>query len=790
MSRNASGLGLVLLSVAVLFTGCCSLAAGSAEPGGATRVLVADDFEEGIVKSVTRDPHGDATGFRLHAPAPQLRCMLPVIDSTGAAGVSEHAGGAGGSAKSIRVQNSRSVKLGHTPSLCWWLYNEEVIKSGTLRISFDLLIPKKGGAPVTLLARDFTKRKDHLSLACAADHVRLNDKRIPTTPGEWVHCALSLPVGIEGGRLRLTVNDARLGTRQVDAPLAGAVPRIDWIAFVLFGKNDGHVLLDNLRVQIESEVAIQQAPTEVDVPKPETAWQATPAVVLDVFPASAVALPEAQRGWTKMTSAYYPSDSSWTLGLDERWVFLHEVEHRQDEHNSFSLRIGKGGQIYSLRGAFGESVPPSRPKSPWNDEVWQFVAVCSKYNGNLLKTGHLPDETKAAIKRLPYQRSYFVHNSGAYIPEGGPLRNLYCPLLGAAAPPGGRIYRTVNWGLVPQVKTMHRSPVLYYGQTRDVGDGVIELTWVVHNFSTREDIVFNWLNAPWGGTRKTRLPVHCLSKPDDSLIDRRTMAKVAGAIDVRKTGGWNLSSASEAPDSPSLALVFGRDRHLEAELEKAAKGQPHVQYAGSIYRYMNADGSYDWRCQDWQTRPENSLRNYDVAVVIPKFNLAPGTTIWYRSYLVVNRRDRAIELAKSLVAKVDYGLCTFDPATTPLVPVRLRSGKVTFRLFAKPVPGTMPLFLIENRETGREVVTSDPYVFVLKEKLDLGLPADHPHYDYYSKAYGYSLDKHNSKWQRLLGYGYVKRPEGADFKPLSAVLPPGLVSKPDAHSLDLWVQTE
>ena len=34
------------------------------------------------------------------------------------------------------------------------------------------------------------------------------------------------------------------------------------------------------------------------------------------------------------------------------------------EFNSYQIRIGKGGNLYSLRGAFGESVPPQFRPNP------------------------------------------------------------------------------------------------------------------------------------------------------------------------------------------------------------------------------------------------------------------------------------------------------------------------------------------------------------------------------------------------------------------------------------------
>jgi hypothetical protein len=708
--------------------------------------------------------------------------------------------------------------------------------------------------------------------------------------------------------------------------------------------------------------------------------------LLDVFPASVVQFPAEQQGSTVLSSEYTPSDSLWGKHLDERNVFNFELKHMQDEANSFTVRIGKGGQLYSLRGAFGESVPPQGVGNPWNDEVWQFVAVCGKFN--VFDSGQvLSEEVNERFKAMNYGTTYFIHNSGAYmqmpvdsgcitlsydvmldddspgmlncmlrdasgppwrtfgnllITESGisfngeslaaaragawyrlqlefeldedgadkgvvrvraangqesvtevpfaesPIRmfhwvglsatggdagtifvdnleirreldgktewltredfdmyepgdrvlytagadeekgavslvsdryavsgknsleirdaagleadwqpmlrlglqstggdSLYCPLLGANIPDDGRTYRTVNWGIVPQLRTIHRSPILYYVQTRDVGEGVIEITYVVHNFSARDDVVFDWLNAPWGGTRITSLPYHYVSSADGELWDREKSVemKLVNGISVRKTGGWNLSCATDADDSPSLALVFGRDRHLDAELERAAKGLPHCQLAPSIYRDMIGPLPDDLR-----KRPEYAWRNYDPAVVIPQLNLAPGKTIWYRSYLVVNSRSRAIELAKSLVDKVDYGYREFDPETTPMVSVALGAGGSPVKLFAHPVPGTMPVFLIENATTGRQVITTDPYIFVPQEKLDLGMPPEHPSYAYYSEAVGYSIDENNTNWKRLLGYAYRKQPAEGAFRRLSEVLDAEQFPEPNTYHVDLWVE--
>jgi len=525
-----------------------------------------------------------------------------------------------------------------------------------------------------------------------------------------------------------------------------------------------------------------------------------PSRILDVFPPSVARVPAARRGRTILSSAYSPSGSLWDKRLDERMVFQKEIRHQQDGGNSFALRVGKGGQIYSLRGPFGESVPPSwrsgADTSPWNDEVWQFVAVCTRYNGlrASLQAGKLPEGVAARFNSSPYKSTFFIHNSGAYIRGGASIRSLYCPLLASAATGDGRGYRTLSWGLIPQVRTVHRSPVLYYGQTRDVGDGVIELTWVVHNFSVRDDVVFDHLNAPWGGTRVSALPYRYISSPAGALRGRREVLKNT-VVGVRATGGWSLSCASEAPDSPALAFVFGRDKHLEEQLKKAADGKPHVQFRPSLYRDWRAgEGMYRRAWKDWRTRPANSFRNYDVATVVPKLALAPGSSIWYRCFLVVHRRDKAVELAKSLVGDVDYGLATFDAAEAPMVPVSLPRGQAAgegpagFELLSRPVKGTMPVFLVEDTKTGRHAVTTDPYLFVPREKVDFGVPEGHPHHAYYGAAYGYSLDRNTCRWERLLGFGYVRKPTGGSFVRLSRRVGASLFPKADEHHLDLWVK--
>ncbi|WP_339887290.1 MULTISPECIES: dienelactone hydrolase family protein [Rhodopirellula] len=527
---------------------------------------------------------------------------------------------------------------------------------------------------------------------------------------------------------------------------------------------------------------------------------------LDVFPGSTVGV-ESVNGETKFQTQYSPSPSVWDDRIDEAAVFQVEMQHQQSPADSFRLRMGKGGQIYSLRGSFGESLPPSWRKpggklSPWNDEVWQFVAVCTQFNG--IKTerpnrrrpeqsSSQVEEVKNKLAELGLSDTFFVHNSGAYIPNSSELKSLYCPLLAYEIDEDARAIRMLNWGLVPQIRSVHRSPLLYYTQIRDAGDGVIEMTWVVHNFSQRDDVVFDHLNAPWGGTRISSLPLRYVASPEGELLEREGFLSEHGTVDVRETAGWNLSCQSNAEDSPSLALVYGRDKHLERELERKANGEAYCQFKHSLYRDWRAsDPLYKNEWKDWATRPENSFRNYDVCEIIPKLRIVPGSTIWFRSYLVVGEKVETMKRAQSLVDHVDYGLLDFSADQCPMTTV-VRGG-VSMQLFAKPVSGSLPVFEIEHAETGQNILTTDPYYFVENQPLDLDLPSDHPQRDYFASVRGYFLDRNHSKWKRLVGYAMVEPPaEGGShakgtWKRLSSVLNSQVAAEDNKYHRDVWVQ--
>jgi dienelactone hydrolase len=140
---------------------------------------------------------------------------------------------------------------------------------------------------------------------------------------------------------------------------------------------------------------------------------------LDVFPRSTFRNAAEPAGTATISATFTRTGSVWDRRIDESKVFKYELASKQAADSSYQLRMGRGGQLYSLRGAFGESVPPSWREarddlSPWNDEVWQFVAICLRYNGiqAIQGAGDLPQATVEKMRKSPYKTTFFVHNSG------------------------------------------------------------------------------------------------------------------------------------------------------------------------------------------------------------------------------------------------------------------------------------------------------------------------------------------------------------------------------------------
>lgn len=423
-------------------------------------------------------------------------------------------------------------------------------------------------------------------------------------------------------------------------------------------------------------------------------------------------LPSTGKNWTHnvITSPEKGvSNSRWSVQFQEEEVFLVNLQHIQkdDEYRSWVLRLGKGGQIYSLtntvKGVTKEFIPPQyrNPKdkngknnAPWVDEVFQLVGVNSQLN-------------------KPNQ-PYFIHQAGIYLRDRkiSVLRPFYSPLLAQGTGKEPYSFVTVNWGQQAHVPTPYLSSLIYYTQVRDIGEGIIEISNMAYNYGTD---TLDFFSAPFGGTRRTSLGTHVISNPKVATgWEKNDRPYSQGSRPIAQTSGWAAFVEGTKPSHRTLGLVFGFDA-------RPFKG---FQLAESLWRWGFAEGLLP------QTN-ETYWRNYLVGELVRKVRLEPGYVLVNRYYLVVDSfKNLQKSIEKYQLAKyAGVDVITFTTSQSPKLSWYLENNELTttpsnlnssaiVSTYAYPVKDTQPLFVLKNRTTSQRVLTTDPCYFCLKTFSD------------------------------------------------------------------------
>jgi hypothetical protein len=216
-------------------------------------------------------------------------------------------------------------------------------------------------------------------------------------------------------------------------------------------------------------------------------------------------------------SSSHPTSNWYQPAADiEEYVFLVEMEHESPENpdQAWTMRLGKGGNVYSFVGAFGEAIPPQeRDGAAWIDEVWQTVGVNTDLNG---KDGY----------------PYFVHQAGTY--DGSDHDNLSTPFYSPtiAVYCGGHSCAVAAWGQQAHLPTKFESSIVYISRYTNCNHGVVEITSLIHNLGDHEGYndgtashILDHLNVPWAGVRATTLSEILLSS---SPSNGRRLRKLEG----------------------------------------------------------------------------------------------------------------------------------------------------------------------------------------------------------------------------------------------------------------------
>jgi hypothetical protein len=460
--------------------------------------------------------------------------------------------------------------------------------------------------------------------------------------------------------------------------------------------------------------------------------------VLDIFPTSPIDDPD---GTTKFSDVYSPTGSRWAKGIDESAVFMVSLAHKADASRSWVLGIGKGGHVYSLRGAFGESVPPQTIDSRWNDEVWQFVATSTD------EIEPIHDFERAQNDFTHFrQMEYFIHQSGTYSRLDPTRGSFYSPCLRSRYDRKRRAFETVNWIQQANAPAVWSSGLLVYTQYRDIGRGAIEVTYVVHNFGSE---TLEYLNTPWGGVRKSSLPHTIMSSKNgawEEVFGKWGWDEIASRP-LRDTAGWCAWTVDPKDDNgPTLGLVFGRDDQPAENAPETWQRRP--------------------RTVRWGTANEPE-RDYQATEVVLESNFGSGQTLFVRYYFVVGTFAATRDLADTLAPHAVVGLLATGPGPIEVETAHVAStsdGRMTievgpglhdepvFHFLARPYRDAKPIFLLEDTLSHRMVLSSDPYSLSSSRPFLNPLPAGHKEYEKYNDRRLMTPGDGRTKFVNLLGY--------------------------------------
>ena len=392
---------------------------------------------------------------------------------------------------------------------------------------------------------------------------------------------------------------------------------------------------------------------------------------------------------TSISRSYNPSNSEWSVNFSEELVM--DTLISSDSSSGWELRVGKGGQIYSLRtDTLGETVPPQYRNSdggqwaPWVDEVWQTASVYNK-DGD----------------------SKFNHSAGIYIKDPILTEPFYTPRLATEIDEPNKSFYSMNW-MQPAGKLYtedNPSHIINLTKYKDLGDGVIEVTLGMYNFGNTE--VYHYHSMPWGGVRRTALEYNYTADPDQTTYTQMTGNFAdAGAghtmFNTDTTGGWTTFCSENSGDyGNSLGFVFGKDEQLANSWEKSRIRQGYTQLTPE-------SGETDWR-------------NYIVFTLNVRHYLNEGEGIWTRNYMVFGESRADVENKiknRNLVDNTIFEDMNITANSVDTVGYQIindngnfvidKSSTPEFYLYSAPVSGTIPVFEIIKRDNSR-FVSWNPY---------------------------------------------------------------------------------
>jgi hypothetical protein len=400
-------------------------------------------------------------------------------------------------------------------------------------------------------------------------------------------------------------------------------------------------------------------------------------------------------------TAFTPSGSTWALTFPETTVHnkIIEYTHPTNPDKSYRFGIGKGGQVYSIRGAFGEAVAPQYRSpggpavnyggggswAPWMDEVWQGTGVSS------------------ANMNLPLEH-YHIHQAGVYLQLPSLTSPYYSPIVSEHYDSITKSYSIVSWG---QQAHAHEAPafqfepgILYYNTYTSLGDGVIQVDMTMYNFG---DVYLNIVGAPFGGVRRSSLEHFFRSNPNDTyaLNDATFPNTGQTTIPLSTTNGWFAWSSLLDGTGPSMAIVAA----------PATSFTSATVFQGDIYGNPTYALARDLQFFSVNRTPSVSQFSSGMAVHFRYFfvfgeNMEAVKSTIVQSGLVSEALEQAYTPAKTLIDSAQFNFYQNGIQ----VDHQITNNNDGLELSLQPFVSSHPLFKLTS-SSGEQKVTNQTHYF-------------------------------------------------------------------------------
>lgn len=384
-------------------------------------------------------------------------------------------------------------------------------------------------------------------------------------------------------------------------------------------------------------------------------------------------------------------NTKWYPKWDEKDVFRMQMSHSQTGNN-YSVRIGDGGQIYSIDTPIGEIMPPQNSEHAWEDDT--LLATLNQYDGQ-----------DAASSRFAQG---FIHQAGAYQHYDYDksyldAKSFWSPVMSERLDTANNQYASLVWPQMSTGLSVNRSDMLVYQNTRDLGDGVLELTYLFYNYNDTYQYLDNTDMSAWGGVRTSKLPKTIVSSMDGTWFESTAKFGQPGHYyDSINTGGWiGATQDINNPNGYAIAYVFGKN--------------PTAHGGAGLSRFVTiGDAGRD---------------DYSVMSVNYREKLLSGQAYFFRMYVVLGTLQNVAAKANAIQGQLEFGFINYQQNTSPTIPLYLQqidnqtvlsengSGTPNMYVYAQPVEGSKPLYLVRETATGKYKVTSDPYMLNTKFQL-------------------------------------------------------------------------